>query len=85
MMKQLFDILFPPLSCTTLFPSLHSSVLQLLHPVQGRARLEPLDLGLVEAVVELQRLLAAVTVRHDRCQGLRTMRREKRPSEDMFL
>lgn len=45
--------------------------LELLHPVEGGAGAEPLDLRLVEAVVELQRLLAAVAVLHHRRQRLR--------------
>lgn len=45
-------------------------MLQLLHPVEGGARLEPLDLRLVEAVDELQGLLAAVAVLYDRRQRL---------------
>lgn len=39
-----------------------ASVLQLLHPVEGGSRLEPRDLRLVKGVVEVQSLLAAVTV-----------------------
>lgn len=49
--------------------------LQLLHPVEGRAGLEPLDLRLVEAVVERDGLLAAVAVPDHRRQRLRTARR----------
>lgn len=45
--------------------------LELLHPVEGGAGAEPLDLRLVEAVVELQRLLAAVAVLHHCRQRLR--------------
>lgn len=37
-------------------------MLQLLHPVEGGACLEPLNLRLVEAVIEFQRLLAAFAV-----------------------
>lgn len=51
-----------------------SSVLQLLHPVEGGACLEPFDLCLIEAVVELQGVLAAVAVLQHCGQRLRRMR-----------
>lgn len=50
-------ILLTPFSHKILFLLLavpSSSVLQLLHPVEGGSSLEPLDLCLVEGVVELQ-------------------------------
>lgn len=53
----LLHILYPPPSS--------SSMLQLLHSVEGGACLEPFDLRLVEAVNEFKGLLAAVTVLHD--------------------
>ena len=46
------------------------SLLHGLHPVEGGAGLEPFDLGLVEGVVELQAVRAAVAVLHNGCQGL---------------
>lgn len=46
------------------------SVLQLLHPVEGAASLEPLDLCLVEGVVEGDGLRAAVAVLDDGLQRI---------------
>lgn len=51
------------------------SVLQLLHPVEGRPCLEPFDLCLVEAVIEFQRLLTAVTVLQNCMKRLNRSRR----------
>lgn len=52
-------------------PSILShQLLELLHPVEGRASLEPLDLRLVEGVVERDGVLAAVAVLDHCCQGL---------------
>lgn len=45
-------------------------MLELLHPVEGGAGLEPLDLRLVEGVIELYGLLATITVLYDCAQRL---------------
>lgn len=45
-------------------------LLKLLHPVEGAAGVEPLDLVLVEGVVQGDDVLAAVTVLHHSLQGL---------------
>lgn len=45
-------------------------LLELLHPVEGGAGLEPLDLCLVEGVVQRDGLLAAVAVLDHRGHGL---------------
>lgn len=45
-------------------------LLELLHPVEGGACLEPLDLRLVEGVIESDGFLAAVAVLDHCCQGL---------------
>ena len=45
-------------------------LLELLHPVKSRAGLEPLDLGLVEGVVQGDGVLAAVAMLDHRRQGL---------------
>ena len=45
-------------------------LLQLLHPVQGAAGAEPLDLGLVEGVVQEDGLLSPVGMLDDAFQGL---------------
>ena len=51
--------------------SLHSDqLLELLHPVKGRASLEPLNLRLIEGVVERDGFLAAIAVLDHCCQGL---------------
>ena len=44
---------------------------QLLHPVEGGARLKPLDQCPVEAVDQFQGLLAAIAVLHDCAKRLR--------------
>lgn len=46
------------------------SLLQLLHPVERAAGAEPLDLGLVEGVVQEDGLLGPVGVLDDACQRL---------------
>lgn len=51
--------------------------MQRLHPVEGGACLEPFNLCLVEAVVELEGVGAAVTVLHDCAQRLRRAGREE--------
>lgn len=45
-------------------------LLQLLHPVQSTAGAKPLDLGLVEGVVQEDGLLGPVGVLDDAFQGL---------------
>lgn len=50
-------------------PASHQ-LLERLHPVEGGASLEPLNLRLIEGVVESDGFLAAVTVLDHRCQGL---------------
>lgn len=45
-------------------------LLQLLHSVEGTAGAEPLDLGLVESVVQQDGLLGPVGVLDDALQGL---------------
>lgn len=45
-------------------------LLQLLHPVQGAAGAEPLNLGLVEGVIQEDGLLGPVGVLDDAFQGL---------------
>lgn len=47
-----------------------SSLLQLLHPVEGTACTEPLDLGLVEGVVQEDGLLGPIGVLDDALQRL---------------
>lgn len=47
-----------------------ASLLQLLHSVESAAGSEPLDLGLVEGVVQEDGLLGAVGVLDDTFQGL---------------
>lgn len=53
-----------------LSPHSSSSMLQLLHPVEGGACLEPFNLCLIEAVDQFQGLLAAVAVLHGGAEGL---------------
>lgn len=53
-----------------MFVPCSSSSLQLLHPVEGGACLEPFDLCLVKAVVQFQGFLAAVAVLHDSAKRL---------------
>ena len=55
-------------------------MLQLLHPVEGAACLEPLDLRLVEGVVQRDALLAPINVRDHSSQGL--MRRDPEKEKD---
>lgn len=60
-------------------------MLQLLHPVEGGACLEPFDLCLVEGVVQYDGLLAAVAVLYECAQRLqreRVRRREKEREEE---
>lgn len=45
-------------------------LLQFLHPVQSTAGTEPLDLGLVEGVVQEDGLLGPIGVLDDAFQGL---------------
>lgn len=45
-------------------------LLELLHPVEGGASLEPLDLRLVEGVIESDGFLAAIAVLDHCRQGL---------------
>ncbi len=52
------------------FSLLSHRLLQLLHPVEGGASLEPLDLRLIEGVVQRDGLLAAITVLDHCCHGL---------------
>lgn len=47
-----------------------SQLLELLHPVESGAGLEPLDLRLVEGVVQRDGLLASIAVLDDGCQRL---------------
>lgn len=49
-------------------------LLQLLHSVQGAAGTEPLDLGLVESVVQEDGLLGPIRVLDDAFQGLHRRR-----------
>lgn len=53
-------------------------MLQLLHPVEGGACLEPFDLCLVEGVVQYQGLLAAVAVLYECAQRLQREKEEKK-------
>lgn len=50
-------------------PASHQ-LLELLHPVEGRASLEPLKLRLIEGMVERDGFLAAVAVLDHCRQGL---------------
>ena len=45
-------------------------LLQLLHSVQGAASTEPLDLGLVESVIQEDGFLGPIRVLDDAFQGL---------------
>lgn len=51
-----------------------SLFLQFFHPVECAAGFEPLDLSFVEAVVELDCVLAAILVRKDTREWLRGQR-----------
>ena len=60
----------PSLSLCSSAPPGSLQLLKLLHPVEGAAGVEPLDLVLVEGVVQGDYVLAAVTVLHHSLQGL---------------
>lgn len=56
----------PSFSASLVFDQL----LELFHPVEGRASLEPLNLRLIKGVVEKDGFLAAIAVLDHCCQGL---------------
>lgn len=56
---------------------LSHQLLELLHPIESGTSLEPLDLRLIEGVVERDGLLAAIAVLHDCCHGLEEGMKEK--------